>query len=129
MPQTFRTACVQNCAGPDMAANIAEAERLAIQAATDGADLICLPEFFSCLDVGPERFEVGATDEENHPALPVFTRLARDYHAWILLGSLAVKTASGKISARSSLKRCWSDHGMRCRETELRPPTLRGNAT
>ncbi|MGE4562704.1 MAG: carbon-nitrogen hydrolase family protein [Rhodospirillales bacterium] len=103
MPQTFRTACVQNCAGPDMAANIAEAERLAIQAATDGADLICLPEFFSCLDVGPERFEVGATDEENHPALPVFTRLARDYHAWILLGSLAVKTASGKIRNRSIL--------------------------
>ena len=103
MPQIFRTACVQNCAGPDIAANIAEAERLAIQAATDGADLICLPEFFSCLDVGPERFEVGATDEKDHPALPVFTRLARDYGSWILLGSIAVKVASGKIRNRSIL--------------------------
>jgi predicted amidohydrolase len=86
-----------------MAASMAEAEKLSRDAAADGADLICMPEFFSCLEVATDLFNVGAVDESEHPAIPLFSNLARDTGAWVLLGSLAVTTPSGKIRNRSIL--------------------------
>ena len=53
MSDSFTVACVQNCAGADMDANLARGETLVRQAGDAGADLICLPEYFSCLDLGP----------------------------------------------------------------------------
>ncbi len=103
MSETFRIACVQNRGQADMAASLDEAEDLSGRAAADGAEIILLPEFFSCLDVGADRFEVGATEEAGHPALQRFSGFARDRGVWVLLGSLAVTTAEGKILNRSIL--------------------------
>lgn len=103
MSDTFITACIQNCAGPDMEANIAEAAKLVGAARRKGAQLICLPEFFSCLQLTGEGMEVGAFAEEHHPALPRFRGLAKDMDAWILLGSLAVRGSGNRLRNRSFL--------------------------
>jgi len=103
MAKKFRVACIQNRAGPDMAASMEEAEILSRDAVADCADLICLPEFFSCLEVAPDLFNVGATIEADHPAIPLFSDLAQESGVWVLLGSLAVTTPSGKIRNRSLL--------------------------
>jgi predicted amidohydrolase len=98
-----KVACIQNCAGPDMSASLAEAEALCRQAASEGAAFLLLPEFFSCLKVAEDAFELGVMSEGDHPALPRFRELARETKAWILLGSLAIAAAGEKALNRSYL--------------------------
>ena len=50
MTDIFTAACVQNCASIDAKETTDRAEYLIREAAAKGADLICTPEFFSCLD-------------------------------------------------------------------------------
>lgn len=101
MRESFKAACVQNCAGPDMAANLAEAESLVRHAAGQGASLICLPEFFSCLDFRDGTFDVGDRAEEEHPGLPLFRGIADELGVWIQMGSLAIRSPTGKIHNRA----------------------------
>jgi predicted amidohydrolase len=102
MSFTFTVACVQNCAGADMDAALSRAEALARQAGDAGADLIFLPEYFSCLDLGPGgELEVGSRPEDDHPALPLFRALADELGAWIVLGSLAIDDGAGRSLNRS----------------------------
>lgn len=104
MSEPFIVACVQNSASADMNAGMAEADRLVRAAREDGASLICLPEFFTCLDVTRERMEVGAFEEATHPAFGHYREMARDLEAWLLLGSLAIRDGDdGKIRNRSYL--------------------------
>ncbi len=102
MTQTFIAACVQNCAGPDMTESIEQAVELTRNAAKQGADLICLPEFFSCLSKDDSGLHVDPHSEETHPALPRFTAMAKDLNKWLLLGSLAIN-AGGHRRNRSYL--------------------------
>ncbi len=103
MTDTFVVACIQSCAGADVEANVAETAKLVRMAQRKGAQLICLPEFFSCLHLSESGMEVGAAPEEHHPVLPRFRGLAKELGAWILLGSLAVRAGSGKYRNRSFL--------------------------
>ena len=103
MKEQFNVACVQNCAGPNTHDNIEQAIESATQAHRDGADLICLPEFFSCLDMDETGIKVGAELESEHPALPRFSTLSREMGVWMLLGSLAIRAESGKLRNRSFL--------------------------
>ena len=99
----FKVACIQNCADDDLAENITLATELVRAAREAGADLICLPENFSLIQVNDARLLAQAHTEESHPAIPHFRDLSRALGAWILMGSLAIKHASGKINNRSYL--------------------------
>lgn len=99
----FKVACIQNCADDDLAENIALATKLVRAARQAGADLICLPENFSLIQVNDARLLAQAHTEKSHPAIPHFAVLAREVGAWILMGSLAIKLPSGKINNRSYL--------------------------
>jgi predicted amidohydrolase len=103
MSGPFKVACVQNCAGNDLAKNIAETTELVRAARGEGAALICLPENFSFLEVNDERLLAGAYPEESHPAIPHFQALAKELGGWILMGSLTIKLPSGKVNNRSYL--------------------------
>ncbi len=103
MNKTFNVACIQNCAGNDLDKNIKETTELIRAAHKAGADLICLPEYFSFLEVNDERLLLGAFTEETHPAIPHFRALAAELSVWLLLGSLAIKLPSGKVHNRSYL--------------------------
>jgi len=101
MSENFTVACVQNCAGPDMRSNLVNIESLVRAAAGKGAALVCLPEFFSCLDVRDGVFEVGALPDERHPAVPLFQDLAKELGVWIQMGSIASRSATGSIRNRA----------------------------
>ncbi|MDH3376465.1 MAG: carbon-nitrogen hydrolase family protein [Gammaproteobacteria bacterium] len=99
----FTAACIQNCAGTDMAANIDDSAELIREAHAAGAEFIATPEFFSCLDKSDDGLEVGAHPESTHPALLTLSSLARELEAWLLLGSLAIKDGGGRLRNRSLL--------------------------
>ncbi|MBT3559165.1 MAG: carbon-nitrogen hydrolase family protein [Rhodospirillales bacterium] len=101
MTDAFKAACVQNCAGPDMTATIARSVDLVHKARDKGADLIALPEFFSCLHVGEGGLETGAVAEADHPALPIYQKVAQDTGAWIMLGSLGINDGGARLRNRT----------------------------
>ncbi|MEJ2313087.1 MAG: carbon-nitrogen hydrolase family protein [Gemmatimonadales bacterium] len=103
MSHTFNVALIQNCAGPEVEANIAETLAMSREAADLGAALICLPENFSALSSEGPRLTMAAFTEPAHPALPRFSELAREQEIWVLLGSLPIAVAGGKIRNRSYL--------------------------
>jgi len=103
MTSTVTVACVQNSAGPEIGPSLIEATALVRTARARGAELICLPEYFSCLKTSDDQFVIGALSEAEHPALPHFRGLARELGAWLLLGSLAIKAGGGKVTNRSYL--------------------------
>jgi predicted amidohydrolase len=78
MSHTFTVALIQNCAGSEVQANIADTLAMSREAADRGAALICLPEYFSALSSEGPRLTMQAFAEEAHPALPIFSELARE---------------------------------------------------
>ncbi len=103
MTSSFKAACVQNCASPDVHENIAICLRLAREAADRGARLIALPEYFSGLHTEGYRIIPVAFPERDHPVLPAFSAAAKELGATILLGSLGIEAPDGRIFNRSYL--------------------------
>lgn len=101
MQSTFKVACVQNRATEDLDASLTDACELIRAAHAAGADLICTPEFFSCLSMTADGLSVGGHPEPDHPALPVCRELAAELGTWLLLGSLAIRVESEKLRNRS----------------------------
>jgi len=94
---------VQNCADDDLDANLRETVDLTREARGAGADLICLPEYFHCIEANDELTSNNAMPERGHPVLAVYQPLAHELGCWILLGSISVKLADGKVNNRSYL--------------------------
>ena len=103
MTESFKVACIQNCAGTETGPNLTESAALVREAAAEGARLICLPEDFTGLDLDGAVLRPEAFVEGEHPALPLFRDLARELEAWLLLGSLAIEGPGGGIFNRSYL--------------------------
>jgi deaminated glutathione amidase len=97
----FKVACVQNCAGSDMTANLDVADRLIRRAHDDGAEFICLPEFYCVLEPSDGSYFEHGYEESTHPALARARALAAELDCWLLLGSIPVRHASGRVSNRS----------------------------
>ena len=97
----FKAACIQFCAAPEAGPNIEKALRLAREAAASGAKLICLPEYFSGLATIGGALVPTIFREEDHPAIPAFSAAARELGLWVLLGSLAIERADGRIVNRA----------------------------
>lgn len=103
MTAKFKVACVQNCAGDGMVANIEDAAAQVVEAAQAGAVLVCLPEYFCFLHAEDRRMVDAARTEAGHPALDRFRVLARERGIWLLLGSMAIRAEGGRIRNRSFL--------------------------
>jgi predicted amidohydrolase len=99
----FKVACVQHCAGLDVAANLATLARLIERAAARGADLVCLPEYCAAYGMTNGRLDVGARAEVEHEALQALSEQARRHRCWVLIGSIGVLAADGRILNRSYL--------------------------
>lgn len=96
----FKVACIQNCAEDDVAANIARAVELVRSAAAAGAEFICLPENFTCLEPQDTHYLTRGYTADSHPALEVFPALARELRVALLLGSLTLQRGDGRVSNR-----------------------------
>jgi predicted amidohydrolase len=103
MTKSFKVACIQNCAEDDVAANLADASRLSRKAAAAGAELICLPENFACLEERDDLYAIRGYDAATHPAIPAFGALAQELGVFFALGSLSIKVAGDKVANRSML--------------------------
>ena len=103
MADPITVACIQNCAGPETAPNLVECADWVNQAVDAGAELIALPEYFTGLDVQGDILMAEAFAEDAHPALPLFTDLARERKVWLLLGSLAIEAGNGQVFNRAHL--------------------------
>jgi predicted amidohydrolase len=103
MSAKFKAACVQVTAGRELAPNIETALRLGRKASAEGADFITYPENVTMIEpVGAEAVKK-ALPESEHPAIPAFRGLARETGAWILAGSLSIRTGAAKYANRSIL--------------------------
>lgn len=96
MSDTFKVGLIQNCAGADMATTLDRAKELAGEAVSGGAQLIVLPEFFSCYSVDDAGIHTDPRAEETHPALAMFRGFAREKGVWTVLGSLAIQAPDGR---------------------------------
>jgi predicted amidohydrolase len=103
MTGRFRLACVQTSTTNQMAANIAAVCQLIREARERGADLIALPEVVAMMEPDRRLVYAKAFAEPDHPALGAFRDLARETGAWILGGSITVRTGPGKVANRSLL--------------------------
>jgi predicted amidohydrolase len=103
MSRNLTIALVQNRATDDFAVNLDRCLSFAAEGARDGAQFIALPEYFSGLRSEGPRIHPVAFPESEHPAIPAFAELARRNGATVLLGSLGVLAADGRIFNRAYL--------------------------
>jgi predicted amidohydrolase len=101
MTRTFKVACIQNSATPDVEKDTATCLRLIDKAAGARASLVALPEYCVGLDTRNGLLHPAAFAESDHPAIPAFARAARHHEVWLLVGSIGVKSMDGKILNRS----------------------------
>ncbi len=97
----IKISCIQNCATDNLNENLQDAFALVNEAREAGAELICLAEFFSFLNLDDNGLDVAPFEEAKHPTLAAFRSLAEEISAWILLGSIAVYDSEGKKRNRS----------------------------
>ena len=101
MMRKLRVAAVQLRSGIEPAANRTQAMPLLREAATAGARLIMTPENTMRLDRDRERMMAAVGPEEGDPELKAWGRAAQELGVWLLLGSGAIATGSGKVFNRS----------------------------
>lgn len=99
----FRAALVQMRSGRDVAANVAEAQRLIRDAASAGADYVQTPECTTLMEIESARLFAATLPEEGNEALAAFRDLARDLRIWLHIGSMAIKLRPDKIANRAYL--------------------------
>lgn len=84
---TLRAAVAQMCSGPDIQANLAQADRLLAEAKREGAALVVLPENFAVF--GRKDLAVCAeTPEVVGPITGFLSERARHYGLWLVAGTL-----------------------------------------
>ena len=97
-----RVACLQLTSGPEMDSNIETASRLAHTAQDQGAVFALMPENVGLLGSSGKMRDQAAV-EDSHPALSAFRELSAKTGMWILVGSLAISRADGRLANRSFL--------------------------
>jgi predicted amidohydrolase len=101
LPGTVRVAAIQMASGPNVAANLSEAERLIAQAAAGGAKLVALPEYFAIMGM-KDTDKVGVREAEGKGPIQNFlSRMAKRHGIWLIGGSLPLE-ASSKDKVRNS---------------------------
>lgn len=101
MPDHLTAACIQLNSSPDIADNLDRCAALIKQAAEKGAKLILTPEN-TCHIRAPITEKLNsAYAESDHPAIPMFSALAKELKITIIIGSLSIKDQNGKLWNRT----------------------------
>jgi predicted amidohydrolase len=80
---------------------VAAARRLLDRAVDAGVDLVAFPEYFGGVRSDGASYIPTAFPEASHPVLAAMRESAKVAHVWLLLGSIGVTVAGGKIGNRS----------------------------
>ena len=99
--RTFTVAAVQMRSTDDPRRNLEAAERFAAQAAAHGADVIAFPENVAYLraegSAGP------AAESLDGPTARRFSAMAKQHHAFVLAGSIALRRPRGRKTYNASI--------------------------
>ena len=88
----MKIAALQMVSAPDLATNLATAERLIDQAAAEGAQLVSLPEYFVQIGLREtDKFQI-AEEFGLGPIQEMLTAKARQHAIWVAGGSIPIKT-------------------------------------
>ncbi len=98
---SFTAACIQTTATPDVHHDIRVLTDLVREASARGARFVATPEYCAGLDTRDGKMFPVAFEEAEHPVLPAMAGLARELGIWLLVGSIGVKSAEGRIFNRS----------------------------
>ncbi|MDP2027676.1 carbon-nitrogen hydrolase family protein [Sulfuriferula sp.] len=98
-----RVAAIQMASGPNVAANLAEAERLIQSAVTAGAKLVALPEYFAIMGL-KDTDKVAAQEVEGKGPIQKFlAATARKHKIWLVGGSVPIACDNPKKVRNSCL--------------------------
>ena len=88
----MKIAALQMVSAPDLATNLATAERLIDQAAADGAQLVSLPEYFVQMGFHEtDKFQI-AEEFGRGPTQELLAAKAQQHAIWVAGGSIPLKT-------------------------------------
>jgi nitrilase len=88
---TVRVAAIQMASGPNVSANLSEAEQLIELAVESGARLIALPEFFSIMALKDADVVKAREAEGKGPIQTFLSRMAKKHRVWIVGGSVPLE--------------------------------------
>jgi deaminated glutathione amidase len=92
----FKIAGIQMASGPQVSANLSEAERLIEIAAQQGAKVIALPENFAIMGL-KDTDKVKAREKEGIGQIQRFlAKMAKKHEVWLIGGSIPMETDSPK---------------------------------
>lgn len=104
-----RVAALQMISGPDLAENLATADRLLAEAAVRGAQLVLLPEYFPLIS-SDEADKQGIREQFGEGRIQRFLAEAAQRHRlWIVGGTLPLTAADGAHVRNACL--VFDDHG------------------
>ncbi|WP_293780601.1 carbon-nitrogen hydrolase family protein [uncultured Oxalicibacterium sp.] len=95
--QPTRVAAIQMVSTPVVEENIATATRLIAQAASQGAKLILLPEYWAAMGM-QETDKIALAEEDGAGQIQeCMARAARDYQVWLIGGTLPLVATENKV--------------------------------
>jgi deaminated glutathione amidase len=98
-----RVAAIQMASGPNVAANLAEAERLIAMAVSNGARLVALPEYFAIMGI-KDTDKVAAREKPGTGPIQKFLAAqARKHAIWLVGGSVPLECDNQKKVFNSCL--------------------------
>ena len=100
---SFRAALVQMRSGVDRGRNVDAALALIAEAAKGGAHFIATPEMTTAVDRDGARLAASLPEGEGIAEIGAFSAAASDHGVWLLIGSMPVRRADGKLANRSFL--------------------------
>lgn len=99
-----RVAAVQMASGPNIGANLIEAERLIGLAVEQGADLIVMPENFAIMGLDEEDKVKSCEQDGAGPIQDFISRQAALHNVWIVAGTIPLESGTpGKVFAACML--------------------------
>src|SRR5512135_46026 len=90
---TVRVAAIQMASGPNVSANLAEAERLIELAVEGGARMVVLPEFFCIMGMKDADVVKARETESGGPIQTFLSRTAKRHKIWLIGGSVPLQAS------------------------------------
>lgn len=92
-PGICRIAAIQMASGPNVAANLSEAERLIGSAAEQGAKLVALPEYFAIMGLKDTDKVAVREAEGKGPIQKFLSQMAKKHKIWLIGGSIPLESS------------------------------------
>jgi len=91
VPGVMKIAGIQMASGPQVSANLSEAERLIEIAVNQDAKLVALPEYFAIMGL-KDTDKIKAREEEGEGPIQRFlAKMAKKHHIWLIGGSIPIR--------------------------------------